>query len=84
MRAARRLALRSSRSSMVSLREVSLAKSLVLGSEVGLDLDELFLDFFLRCRDDESEDELLLELELLLEEEEEEEERDLFFLDLLR
>lgn len=81
MRAARRLALRSSRSSMVSLREVSLAKSLVLGSEVGLDLDELFLDFFLRCRDDESEDELLLELELLLEEEEE---RDLFFLDLLR
>lgn len=82
MRAARRLALRSSRSSMVSLREVSLAKSLVLGSEVGLDLDELFLDFFLRCRDDESEDELLLELELLLEEEEEE--RDLFFLDLLR
>lgn len=82
MRAARRLALRSSRSSTVSLREVSLAKSLVLGSEVGLDLDELFLDFFLRCRDDESEDELLLELELLLEEEEEE--RDLFFLDLLR
>ena len=63
MRAARRLDFRSSRSSMVSFRDVSLVRSLEEDVVVVVGLN--FLDFFLRLDDDE---ELLLLL--LLEEEE--------------
>jgi hypothetical protein len=78
MRAARRLALRSSRSSMVSLREESLASSFVFGDGAEFDL-ELFLDLFLWRREESDDEVLLLELEL-----DEDEERDLFLRDLLR